>query len=115
MEDSNFSRDLTLVLGSIDLKSRHIEFPISVTKEFREKSIDDMFLKLRASNVLKRRKVNTFGQVIDNFEELAHFKNCGATTAKEIKNAFLQTWYDTLESGEKIKFWEEFIEINSIK
>lgn len=113
MEGSNFSEDLTLVLGSINLISNRLEFPLTFDKEFKEKSIDELFLKTRASNVLKRKGVFTVGKVLDNFDNLEHFRNCGVDTAKEIKNALLQLWYESVDSNTRIKFWEEFIDINS--
>lgn len=110
---SSFKNDLTYVILNSDLKSKRVEFPLTFDKEFKQRSIDDLFLKTRASNVLKRRKVFTIGQVMDNFEDLAHFRNCGVDTVKEIKNALLETWYETLNSDERIEFWEEFIKINT--
>ena len=92
MEGSNFSEDLTLVLGSINLISNRLEFPLTFDKEFKEKSIDELLLKTRASNVLKRKGVFTVGKVLDNFDQL---------------------WYESVDSNTRIKFWEEFIDINS--
>ena len=115
MEDSSFSRDLTLVLGCNDLKKNRVEFPLTFDKDFRFKSIDELFLKTRASNVLKRRNIFTLGQVLDNFDDLIHFRNCGLDTVKEIKNALLQVWYETLDSDARVAFWEEFIDLNCYK
>lgn len=115
MNNINFADDLTLVLGCIDLRSeRHIEFPLVVTREFRERPIDELNLKVRSSNVLKRQKVFTFGQLMDRFDDIAHYRNCGETSVKEIKNVFLQTWYESVDSETRIAFWEEFIELNKV-
>jgi hypothetical protein len=42
------------------------------------------------------------------------FRNCGEGTSREIKNAFLAFWYNSLEPEDITRFWEEFIDVNGM-
>ena len=110
----SFSDDVTLVLTQIDTKGTRLIFPTFFTKEFKESPIELMQLSMRASNSLKRGGIMTMGKLIEKFEDLPKLRNCGAGSVKEIKNAFLQAWYETLEPEQVTEFWNEFIKDNAV-
>lgn len=109
----NFSEDLTMVLINTDIQPHtRVEFPLVYSKEFLEEPVDNLQLKTRAINALKRARIMTMTNLLDCFEDINHLRGCGVDTAKEIKNAFLDYWYDTLNPESKTRFWEEFIKVN---
>lgn len=108
----NFTDDVTLVLVQNDLKGTQLTFPLTFKKEFKEEKIEIMQLSVRAGNSLKRGNIFTIGSLLERFDSLQKLRNCGESTVKEIKNAFLQAWYETLEPEEVTEFWNEFIKEN---
>ncbi len=110
-----FAEDLALVIGSMDLRNESsIQFPLVFNKTFRQIPIEELCLKTRAINVLKRHRIMNMGNLLDNMADLVHFRNCGKDTVKEIKNSFLQVWYENTDSETKVEFWEEFINLNKL-
>ena len=115
MNKTSFKEDLTYVLANTDFADyKNMEFPVSISKEFGERPIDDLFLETRSSNVLKRNKVHSMKDLTENWDRIHKMKNCGVTSIKEIKNHFMQVWYESLTADERVEFWEEFIEANRI-
>lgn len=109
----SFKDDVTLVLAQNNFKGTRLNFPISYKKEFKEESIEILSLSMRAGNSLKRGNIFTIGDLVAKFDDLPKLRNCGISTVKEIKNVFLQAWYEQLEPEEVTAFWEEFIKVNS--
>ncbi len=110
----SFKDDVTLVLAQNDLKGTQLTFPTWFTQEFKDTSIEVMSLNVRASNSLKHGNIFTMGTLLEKLNDLPKLRNCGAGSVKEIKNAFLQAWYETLEPEEVTEFWEEFIRENCV-
>lgn len=109
-----FKDDVTVVLATSNVKGDRLTFPLSFTKEFKEESIEIMQLSARAGNSLKRGGVFTIGNMLEKFDNLGKLRNCGENSVKEIKNAFLQAWYEQLEPEQVTEFWEEFVKENCI-
>ena len=114
MNNVSFKDDLTYVLVNSNInRKQNLNFPLAFSKEFKYLPIDDMNLSARASNVLKRYKVFTMQDLMDNMSNLYKYRNCGVGTVKEIKNRFLQFWYENIDEKLRTEFWEEFITTNA--
>lgn len=114
MNNRVFAEDMALVIGSADKVPSKFEFPLVINKDFREMPALVLALSNRAVNVLGRNKISTLGDLMDRFDEVMRFRNCGEGTSREIKNAFLAFWYNSLESEDITRFWEEFIDVNGM-
>ena len=110
----NFSEAVTYVLANTNISiKKDLQFPLTFGSAFAKTSVREMELSERSKNILCRNGIQTMQDLMNNFEKIPKFRNCGKTSAKEIKNKFLQRWYETLEDSEVSKFWEEFIIVNS--
>lgn len=114
MNNRVFAEDMALVIGSADKVPTKLEFPLFISKDFRDVSVLVLSLSNRAINVLGRNKVVTLGDLMDRFDEVPRFRNCGEGTSREIKNEFLAFWYNNLEPEDITRFWEEFIDVNGM-
>ena len=80
---------------------------------FGKTSVRELDLTERAKNVLGRNGISTMKDLMDSFDRIERFRSCGKQTVREIKNQFLQRWYETITDDECTKFWEEFIIMNA--
>ena len=108
-----FDEALTYVLVNTDINRENLNFPLTYSKEFGESSVREMDLSERAKNSLGRGNIHTMNELVANFDNIAKLRSCGKQTVREIKNRFLQRWYETLDDDQKTLFWEEFITVNS--
>ena len=108
-----FDEALTYVLANTNIERNNLNFPITYSKAFGETSVREMDLSERAKNSLGRGNIHTMNELVANFDNISKLRSCGKTTVKEIKNSFLQRWYETLDDDQVTDFWEEFIKVNS--
>ena len=114
MATVSFKDDLTYILSRINLKDeQHVKFDIPFDDEFKKRDIEELYLKTRGTNVLKRNKISTMGDVIVNFDKLAKMRNCGVDTVKEIKNKVMQLWYESVDDETRNEFWSDFVQANA--
>ena len=111
----NFKEALTYTLANSYIKKSELQFPLIFSKSFGETSVREIDLSERAKNVLGRGKIVTMQDLMNNFDGIARIRSCGKQTVREIKNGFLQRWYETLDDCQVTEFWEEFIIVNSRK
>lgn len=107
----NFKRDLTKVLEVIGAEEI-MSFPFNETETLRRTSIDALGIGTRASNGLRRRGVNTIGEVLDNWSEISKWHGLGTGSIKEIKSGFYEYYYSTLTEDQMDSFWRRFIIAN---
>ena len=110
-EVRDFEDDLGYMLSKVNRKAKYT-FPLTFDKGLRDVSIAELKLSQRAVNVLGRNKIDSLGLLMDKIERLNLLRNCGETTSKEIKNAFLQYWYNYIDEEDVSKFWENFMITN---
>ena len=110
-EVRDFADDLGYMLSKVNRKSKYT-FPLIFDKELKERTISELDLSQRALNVLRRAKIDTIGLLMENIEKLHMLRNCGETITKEIKNVFLQYWYNSIDEEDVSKFWEDFMITN---
>ncbi len=60
------------------------------------KDIDELDLSVRARNCLKRNHIMTITDIGDHWDELHRIKNMGVKTIKEIKNKYIDYYYNSL-------------------
>lgn len=114
MAGISFRNDLTYMLSRIDLADeKQVQFPIAFNDEFKKKPIEELYLKARGTNVLKRNKIMSIGDLLERFDDLLKMRNCGVDTAKEIKNRLLQLWYESVDEPTRNEFWTEFVKANA--
>ena len=104
----DFEDDLGYILSKVHRKASYT-CPLIFDKHLRDISIAELSLSQRATNVLCRNKIDSIGLLMDKMEKLHMMRNCGETTAKEIKNAFLQYWYNFIDDEDVTKFWMDFM------
>ncbi len=63
---------------------------IKITEPVLSMTLEELDLSQRAINCMKRGKLHTVEDVLDNQHKLATIKSCGATTIKEIKNKIFE-------------------------
>ena len=114
MNDRIFAEDMAYVIGCVGRAPERFEFPLVYGNDFREIPVTMLNLSQRAVNVLGRNKISSLGELMDRFDDVARFKNCGVNTTKEIKNALLDYWYASLKSEDVVSFWENFLEVNKL-
>ena len=114
MANRSFAEDMAYVIGCTGKALAKFELPMILPKNFAETTVAVLSLSQRAVNVLGRNHVVTLGDLMDRFNDIIKFRNCGQGTAKEIKNTFLAYWYSELTSEEVVSFWEEFLEVNGM-
>lgn len=110
----DFKKDLTAVIITQEYDPQNIKFPVKLTEKQRQIDVKELNLGNRAENVLKRAGIETIQNLMDQFDGLYHLRSCGTTTAKEIKNTFLQWWYQDKTDEEIKEFWKSFVEINKV-
>lgn len=103
-----FVRDLNYIIENAEVPPfKDLFFTIRYKKEFEEHYIEELQLGLRARNILEHNKIETIGQLLDNWNFLMSFKSSGIITVKEIKNQLLDFYYKSLNDNERILFWKE--------
>lgn len=115
INDRDFFEDLGYILSQVDVKNRNkMGLPINYKNEFCKIDIAYLDLTVRSSNVLRRNHINTMGDIMDHFKDLAKYRNCGKASVQEIKEKFLQFWYERLSENQVQLFWEDFIKANGV-
>ena len=110
-----FKDDLVKVLNVIHLVDpQNITFPLIYDKEFEQYSISEMDLSTRSENALRRNKIHSMGDLINNMDSLSKMRNCGRKSEVEIRNKFLETWYENISQEQSSEFWEKFVETNAV-
>lgn len=112
----NFKEDLEKVATIADWDDvETLRFPIFYTKETENMLVDDLELSQRGYTVLRANKVRYFGELIRRWDEIKDFHSCGIITRREIKQKFLQRWYQMLSNEDVDRFWEGVIRENYVE
>lgn len=114
MKKRNFAEDLTAVLVGYNFDPQRIKFPIKMNSDLRSRGIGYLDLNKRSVNVLAKIEVKDMQGIIDNFDTIKDIKGAGVAVVKDIKNKFIQWWYERLEEKEMKAFWKEFVRINQV-
>lgn len=113
--DRDFLADLKYMMDSIKIKDKSkMGLPLNYKKDFEKIDIEYLNLETRSNNVLRRYHVNDMGDLMDHFKDLAKYRNCGKNSVKEIKEKFLQFWYERLSENQVKMFWEDFAKANGV-
>ena len=106
-----FQRDLEVLIneGVFAAKGNRIRFIFRHPERF-EADIKELDLSSRAYHCLKRGKYDHIKDIDRDWDNLSKIRNSGTKTVKEIRNRFLQWYYDTLSDEEKAEFWRDTVE-----
>ena len=112
----NFKEDLEKVATIANWDDvETLRFPIFYTKEIENILIEDLELSQRAYTVLRTNRVRCLGELIRRWDEIKDFRSCGIITRREIKQKFLQKWYQMLSNEDVDRFWEGVIRENYVE
>ena len=109
----DFKAAMIVVMARTNINRKDLQFPLVYSSIFGKTSVRELDLTERAKNVLGRNGISTMKDLMDSFDRIERFRSCGKQTVREIKNQFLQRWYETITDDECTKFWEEFIIMNA--
>lgn len=93
-------------------------FPMYMTQSMKEKSIDDLELKPRASNCLKRAGYNTVGDLtkaVSSGTSLMRIRGCGKDTVRDIMENLFLFQYNSLPSDRQDQYLMEVVKVNSCR
>ena len=105
---SNFTVDLNKIIENADIMiGTHQTFNMRYYNRIKDMEIGALELTPRSYNCLARAKITKVRQVVDGWDELPKIRQMGLVSVKEIKNAVLALYYDTLSTEEKTQFWKD--------
>ena len=113
--ETEFNKDLSLIIGTATSGNTELKFPFRITTETETTEIEVLELSPRAFNALKRNKIANVGQINDRFSNLLSLRNVGNVTIREIRNKTAAFLYDQMNTTDKRMFWQEFVVLNNIK
>ena len=103
----DFQRDFEYLIneGVIAAKDGKIRF---ATKEMKG---DILLLGLsdRAYNRMAQNGIRTIEKLYNRFDEIGNIRGVGVKVIKEIKNAYVAYYYDTLSYEERKEFWRDTV------
>lgn len=104
---TNFRRDLEIIIRETGTTLGTIRWSIVYpdNKKFETTAVEALDLQQGAMNVLKRNGIETLGKLMEMWDKLKDCQSCGVVKAKQIKNAFLAYYYDTLTEDKQKAFW----------
>ena len=96
-------------------KNLNVKVPLS--KSLCDKPIDELDLSIRSKNGLMRAGLNTIEKLVDCIlgeSSLNNIRNLGKKSISEIKTVLLLRGYEELNDREKLQFWLNFLNDNSL-
>lgn len=96
-------------------KNLNVKVPLS--KSLCDKPIDELDLSVRSKNGLMRAGLNTIEKLVDCIlgeSSLNNIRNLGKKSISEIKTVLLLRGYEELNDREKLQFWLNFLNDNSL-
>ena len=106
-EQSEFLYDMECV-AYIMKPTQRVVFRVD-DEQIQDTPIEFIGYSNRSQNALKRRNLNTIGQLLDNWVQIALTRNVGVKSISEIKVKFLEWYYATLDREGRRKFWNNAI------
>lgn len=93
-------------------------FPMYVNREMMRTSIDALDLNQRPYNCLKRRGINTIGEIVGIIEsgnDLRNIRNCGAKSIREIMEKLFLFQYFSLRPERREGYLRAVVKLNQEK
>ena len=113
--------DIMNQLDGVNLREKHgsnFKFRMHITHSMGQATLEDLDLKPRAYNSLKRAGYNTVGDVVDAISsglDLKSIRNCGKTSVREIMEHLFLFQYNSLPPNKQDDYLMEVIQLNSKK
>lgn len=112
--DTDFHNDLRFVWHYSKEAQRYhgrkrLSFPILLgyQENLLDMEIEFVFARRATIAFLKRNKIYTIGQLMNQWGNLMKFRSCGITRFMEIQNGFMAWYYDQLSQEQKKIFWKK--------
>lgn len=107
---TDFQRDLEVLIneGMFAGKRGKIRF-IFKYPDRMVGDIRDLGTNERAYNAMRRNKIEDIKEIDSHWDSFGNLNGIGATSIKEIKNKYMQYYYDKLNEEERKEFWRETI------
>ena len=86
-----------------------------MTQSISQASLEDLDLKPRAYNSLKRAGYNTIGDVLDSISagmDIGSIRNCGKTSKREIMEHLFLYQYNSLPADKQEEYLAEVVQMN---
>lgn len=107
---TRFKKDLEVLIneGFIAPSNNSIRFVFKYSNRFKG-DISFLGLSDRSYNCLRRNKISDISLIDSMWENLYNLKGAGIKTVKEIKNKYVEYYYNLLNEEEKKDFWTDTI------
>lgn len=102
---------LNTVLKEVS-KEGKVKFPVMTKREFLETPIETLELDARSNNALKRTKINTIKDLLNNLNEIPHIRGCGTKSVSRIMYRICTYYYGNLSEQERMSYLKEIIQLN---
>lgn len=99
-----------------DNKGRNFKFPVYLSADMSETSIDMLDLSTRASNGLRRANIHTIGELCERVrtrKDLKGIRNLGDKSTHEIMDHLFAYQYNKLPNERKNEYIEHVIRMNA--
>ena len=96
-------------------QGRSFKFRMYITQSISRASLEDLDLKPRAYNSLKRAGYNTIGDVLDSISagnDIGSIRNCGKTSKREIMEHLFLYQYNSLPADKQEEYLAEVVQMN---
>ena len=93
-------------------------FPMYVSKQVSETSIEALDLSPRPYNSLRRVGINSIGDLAEaaaGGDMLKRIRNCGTKSVREIQESLFVYQYGILSPERQAKFLKDVVEMNTIR
>ncbi len=116
--------ELKKLMGTIEgveLKDKHggkFWFRMHLTKALKDTRLEDLDMKMRPYNSLKRAGYNTVGDVVNAIKsgnDLSRIRNCGKNSIQEIMESLFFLQYNSLPIEKRETYLMEVVALNMKK
>ena len=105
-----FMRDFEVIVTNTDfINNGTIRFVFNHMDRVQG-AIDNLNIGQRAYNALRRGKIHDIPTLVSRMDGFNGVRGAGKKTIKEIKNEFLNYYYDQLNEEERKQFWRDTYE-----
>ena len=97
------------------MEGKQLQYHLFLTPDMAKTSIEDLEVKPRAVNALKRAGIANLGELLDIVHctsDLTHYRNLGIKTAKEIMLSLLFYQYSILPPDRRKAYMKDLYELN---
>lgn len=108
---ASFKKDLSILIeeGMFAANNEKIRF-IFKRSDLLKGDIGYLDLSTRSYNALKRAGANTIEDITERWDSLDKMRGAGKNIVKEIKNKYIEYYYNQLDNPSMAEFWLDTIQ-----